>query len=134
MIEAILATDMGKHFGYCKELEDLPPDQPFDPKKPVDRQHLINIVIHSRWGTDSVGVLCLTVCRSDLSGQVFPTPVARQWEERISQEFNKQATEEKALGMEPAPFMQVRTADPHTWSLIVVARAWITQYTALHCK
>jgi hypothetical protein len=43
---------------------------------------------------------------SDLSGQVFPTAVAKEWEERISKEFKIQSDKEHQLGIPTAPFMQ----------------------------
>lgn len=63
---------------------------PFDPEQEKDRQALVNIIIHS----------------ADLSGQVFPTHIARQWEERISREFQDQAIQETKLGLTVAPFMK----------------------------
>jgi len=60
-----------------------------------DRQFLLGLCIHT----------------SDLSAQVLPWSTARQWEDRISQEFASQASEEIALGRTPAPFMQFNLQD-----------------------
>ena len=46
-----------------------------------------------------------------LLSAVFPTPVAKMWEERISREFENQATKEKSKGLPVAPFMK-NLSDP----------------------
>jgi hypothetical protein len=54
-------------------------DKPLiDQKSDKERQFLVNTLIHS----------------ADLSGQVYPTPIARVWEDRITQEFINQAESE----------------------------------------
>ena len=61
----------------------------------------------------------MIVHSADLSGQVFKTEIAIQWEEKISAEFNDQAIEEAQLGLPVAPFMQ-NLADPQHRSKLQV--------------
>ena len=90
IIEAVLSTDMTVHFESTKSLGKREADHPFDESNPKERQECINLVIHA----------------ADLSGQVFPLPVARAWEERITQEFQNQALLEEAAKLPVASFMQ----------------------------
>jgi hypothetical protein len=50
-------------------------------------------------------VLDLLVHGADLSGQIYPLPVAKQWEARVTNEFKLQAQLEETLGLPVAPFM-----------------------------
>jgi hypothetical protein len=95
IVAAILNTDMTVHFESCKSLDGREPESPFNSKSEADRQQVVNLLIHS----------------ADLSGQVFPTPVAKVWEENISREFEAQAKKEKTKGIPVAPFMQ-NLSDP----------------------
>lgn len=95
IVGAILATDMSHHFDEIRRLDAREVDSPYNSKVEADRQHVINVLVHS----------------ADLSGQVFPTAVAKVWEERIAREFETQAVREKSQGLPVAPFM-VGLSDP----------------------
>lgn len=79
------------------KIRQLPPSAAFSPTSPQDRQFVVNVLIHS----------------ADLSGQVFPTVIAKDWEERIAREFSAQAEVEKKMDIPVAPFMQ-NLNDPYT--------------------
>jgi len=85
-----LATDMSNHIAECQKLDMKPEEHPFTAKTEGERQELVNVVIHA----------------SDLSGQVLKLSVARQWEDRITKEFAKQAQEEEKRGLTVLPFMK----------------------------
>lgn len=81
---------MAIHFERTKDLEQRNSKVPFELSKESERQFMLDMMVHS----------------SDLSGQVFPTPIACKWEEKISEEFLAQAEKEVQLGLPVAPFMQ----------------------------
>jgi len=85
-----MATDMSNHIAECQKLDLKPEDHPFSSKTEAERQELVNVLIHT----------------SDLSGQVLKLSVAKQWEERITKEFDKQAQEEEKRGLTVLPFMK----------------------------
>eukprot|EP00456_Euglypha_rotunda_P079684 TRINITY_DN76739_c0_g1_i1.p1 TRINITY_DN76739_c0_g1~~TRINITY_DN76739_c0_g1_i1.p1 ORF type:complete len:123 (-),score=17.84 TRINITY_DN76739_c0_g1_i1:10-378(-) len=90
MVSAIMCTDMSGHFrmvGEIKRKDDL---SPFNSTKPVDRQEMLNMIIHT----------------ADLSGQALPQEIAIKWEDCITREFQMQVAKEERLGLPVAPFMQ----------------------------
>jgi dual 3',5'-cyclic-AMP and -GMP phosphodiesterase 11 len=94
IVQAILATDMTIHFDTIKRLDSL--NEPFfNIQNESDRQDAVNMLIHS----------------ADLSGQLFATHVAIEWEERITREFVAQAQYEKEKNLPVVSFMQNLT-DP----------------------
>jgi hypothetical protein len=90
VISAILATDMAFHFDQCKSLQALKSHADFVPEDEKCRKLLVCLYIHS----------------ADLSGQVFPAPVAIQWSDLINDEFQSQAELEERHGLPVAVFMQ----------------------------
>jgi len=102
IILAILATDMQQHYACCKRLDALAmerqtgtagggaaSDKTLQSERDEDRQFVLDVLVHG----------------SDLSGQVYPLPIAQQWEARVTEEFSQQAQLEQALGLPVAPFM-----------------------------
>jgi hypothetical protein len=121
VIGGVMSTDMTVHFDRIKDLEKrgvadsaVPAPAPgpasapapstadaaqpaapthtppFDETKELDRQYFVDVVVHS----------------ADLSGQLFPTHISANWEDRISAEFAEQAKVEAELKLPVAPFMQ----------------------------
>jgi len=107
IILAILATDMSVHFDTCKRLDALSMDSGGAASAAGDKS------LHAERDGDRQFVLDLLVHGSDLSGQVYPLPVAQQWEARVNEEFRQQAQLEKALGLPVAPFM-INLHEAHT--------------------
>jgi hypothetical protein len=90
VLHGIRSTDMALHFEKCKELDTRDGSKPFDCSKELDRMMVVSTIVHA----------------ADLGAQTLPTGIAKQWEERISQEFDSQAREEESLGLPVLPFMQ----------------------------
>ena len=122
IILAILSTDMSAHYATCKRLDALAmerqsalgsaagvggaaggggatgaggggggghTDKSLLSERDEDRQFVLDLLVHG----------------ADLSGQIYPLPVAKQWEARVTNEFKLQAQLEETLGLPVAPFM-----------------------------
>ena len=83
MIASILSTDMARHFDMCHELDAQEPEcASINWHSEADRQFIVNLITHS----------------SDLSGQITPLHIAREWEERVTREFMAQSALELRFG------------------------------------
>ena len=83
MIASILSTDMARHFEMCHQLDAAEPEcASINWHSESDRQFVINLITHS----------------SDLSGQITPLHIAREWEERVTREFMLQSALEQRYG------------------------------------
>lgn len=87
IVECVLATDMASHFNFIKQVNEI--EELNEEVVGAKTNFLINCIVHA----------------ADICGQCFPLEVAKVWESRISEEFDKQAKLETELGMDVAPFM-----------------------------
>jgi GAF domain-containing protein len=90
IISAIQSTDMAFHGEQSQRLSEIESLKNLSANNAADKQFLINTYLHT----------------ADLSGQVFPLTVAKQWESRIAAEFNNQYQEELRRNLPLSNFMQ----------------------------
>lgn len=86
VIAGILATDMTKHFEMCKHAEHFSKDELLSHRPPV---WLVELLVHA----------------SDLIGQALPLVQAREWSDRVLEEFSAQVAMEKEANLPFAPYM-----------------------------
>jgi len=101
VIASILATDMSHHADQCKKLLSC-------------EQHLYRADSSDGTKVSHEGrqmLLSASIHAADLAAQTLPWRIAKQWEERISQEFVNQAETEVSMGWTPAPFMHFEFSD-----------------------
>eukprot|EP01139_Manchomonas_bermudensis_P003608 Amastigsp_a10941_40.p1 type:complete len:330 gc:universal Amastigsp_a10941_40:45-1034(+) len=88
MVKCILATDMANHFRIKDEFSKVVAAG-FSMADAAHRALLCTIIL-----------MCC-----DISNEVRPTPVAREWAERLALEFSLQVELERSAGLPVAPFM-----------------------------
>ena len=97
IISNILATDMAHHMDLVSQInESLTDKEAFNKGDEETRNLLSQAICHS----------------ADLSNPVLPFNLSLKWANFIVEEFNTQADEERALGLEVAPHMQAKKGTP----------------------
>ncbi|KAA0148547.1 hypothetical protein FNF29_06605 [Cafeteria roenbergensis] len=88
MVQAILATDMARHFALVEAIKtaDRPLASDADEKGVADAAE---IILHA----------------ADVSGQVQPWRLASRWSDLVSEEFAAQVRREESVGLPATPFM-----------------------------
>eukprot|EP00055_Hartaetosiga_balthica_P009581 m.38488 g.38488 ORF g.38488 m.38488 type:complete len:435 (+) comp6802_c1_seq2:283-1587(+) len=81
----ILATDMTRHFTLIKAINELPPL--VESKDPAEDDRLL--------------MLDCIAKAADLCHLVRPWKIAKEWEDRVTEEFFEQGDQEKEMGMVP---------------------------------
>ena len=92
IIDAILATDMAKHFAMIGDMNarfDEIDEAPLG-SKDDDKKNLANLLIHS----------------ADLCNATKSFDVLYKWSKKVNQEFTGQVEDEKRLGLPVTEFMQ----------------------------
>ncbi|XP_059191269.1 cGMP-inhibited 3',5'-cyclic phosphodiesterase 3A-like [Centropristis striata] len=92
VIEAILATDLKKHFDFLAEFNAKVGD---DPSTGID------------WGNENDRLLVCQMCikLADINGPLKCKDLHLQWTEGIVNEFYEQGDEESSLGLPISPYM-----------------------------
>lgn len=94
IIDAILSTDMSRHFELVATLRERDPSMPWGrPEDPLYRKKngalLVKAVVHA----------------ADLVGQALPWELSQKWSDRVLQEFRAQARMEVERGLPKTPHM-----------------------------
>jgi hypothetical protein len=90
VFEAIIGTDMARHFRHVEFLDKhSAPGAPLSREDPNHRVHFMSAVVHC----------------ADLSGQALKPELAQEWGSRCIQEFRHQAEKEANRGVPVTPFM-----------------------------
>merc|ERR1719433_1528746 len=87
MIEAVLGTDMAKHFSNLNILKGITEEKGKDISKWDTTMPLMEAVLHG----------------ADLSNTGKPFNTARQWTDRVLEEFFAQGDQERVLGRDFSP-------------------------------
>jgi 3',5'-cyclic-nucleotide phosphodiesterase len=88
IISCVFATDMKNHFQMCKRIDGVTDLAQLHDTEEA-REFMCNVVVHC----------------ADLSAQVLETPLAMLWEERITKEFEREATQRRSLNLPVPDFM-----------------------------
>jgi hypothetical protein len=103
MIEAILQTDMTKHFALVTDLKSmlLLLDEAEKTNGPINHDD-----------DSTLSLLIFMLHQADISGQAKADPLFLNWSDRCQQEFFSQGDEEAALGMSPiSPYCDRKTTN-----------------------
>uniref|UniRef100_A0A8D0CFJ8 Phosphodiesterase n=1 Tax=Salvator merianae TaxID=96440 RepID=A0A8D0CFJ8_SALMN len=114
VIEAILATDLKKHFDFLSE---------FNAK--------VNNVNGIEWNNESDRLLVCQICikLADINGPAKVRDLHLKWTEGIINEFYEQGDEEARLGLPISPFM-----DRHSPQLAKLQESFITHIVGPLCN
>uniref|UniRef100_A0ACB8G4I5 cGMP-inhibited 3',5'-cyclic phosphodiesterase B n=1 Tax=Sphaerodactylus townsendi TaxID=933632 RepID=A0ACB8G4I5_9SAUR len=116
VIEAILATDLKKHFDYLAEFNAKVSD--------VNNQGI-------EWNNESDRLLVCQMCikLADINGPAKARDLHLKWTEGIVNEFYEQGDEEASLGLPVSPFM-----DRHNPQLAKLQESFITHIVGPLCN
>ncbi|XP_060623497.2 cGMP-inhibited 3',5'-cyclic phosphodiesterase 3B [Anolis sagrei] len=116
VIEAILATDLKKHFDFLAE---------FNAKVNDINGHTIE------WSSESDRLLVCQICikLADINGPAKVRDLHLKWTEGIVNEFYEQGDEEASLGLPISPFM-----DRHSPQLAKLQESFITHIVGPLCN
>lgn len=103
MIEAVLQTDMTKHFAIVTEMKSM--------FMQIEEEEKDSRVIHHD-DDRTWSLLMFMLHQADISGQAKADPLFLNWTDRCLQEFFTQGDEEAALGMWPiSPYCDRKTTN-----------------------
>ncbi|KAF0689052.1 Aste57867_19467 [Aphanomyces stellatus] len=132
IIKAIIGTDMAVHFDTIEQMDKrFPSTRPRLDAAATDNGCAAEpYLIFGKSAEDRLFLVKALVHAADLSGQVFPKPIALKWSNMISKEFAYQALMESAEGL---PVTHVHVDDPllmvesqHFFAERLVAPLWIS--------